>query len=261
MTAYAGARALITGGGDGIGRALAQALAAAGAQVAVLDIRASAADETVAGLPGALALQADVADPESLAAAAQHLTSHWGALDILWINAGVASPRGVLDASPNEVRWVMGVNVFGPVWTAQAFLPLIREGDRPAIGVTASIAALESPSGARLYSASKHATLAIGEAIRDELQGEGIGVTLFCPGLLSTNIWNGRRARPERYGGPRELPPIGVERWTTAQPPMKAVDYALTVMARGGGYAIYTTESGTVRRVEARSAAIREGLA
>jgi NAD(P)-dependent dehydrogenase (short-subunit alcohol dehydrogenase family) len=254
-------RALVTGGADGIGLALARALTGDGARVAILDIRKEAARTAAAELPGAIALAADVADPASLADAAAEVQAAWGGLDILWINAGVAAPSKVADAGPSTVQWVYGVNVLGIVWTANAFLPLLRAGTDPAVGVTCSTAALASPGGLSLYGASKHAALGLAEALRSDLAGEGIGVTLFCPGLLASNIWDAARARPDRHGGVLRADPALAGRWLTAEPPEAAVSAALAVMAQGGGYAVHLTTPDSEPAFEARVAAIRQAMA
>jgi NAD(P)-dependent dehydrogenase (short-subunit alcohol dehydrogenase family) len=260
---FGGGRALVTGGGDGIGRAFARAMTAAGLKVAVLDIRQDAAAAVAAELgEGSLALGADVSDREALAAAAEAVQAAWGGLEVLWINAGVGVGSPLTIGSPRTVEWAVSVNILGVAWTAQVFLPLLKAGSgERAVGVTASTAALSSPSGPRsLYAATKHATLAFGEAIRAELAPEGIGTTLFCPGLLSTDIWDAARARPERFGGVRRMDPAVSTRWREAQAPDRAVNLALSVMADGGGYCVVPTEDGTLAEVEARFEAIRAGV-
>lgn len=260
---FGGGRALVTGGGDGVGRALGRAMAAAGLKVAVLDIRVDAARAVADELgPDALALAADVSDRESLAKAAAEVRTAWGGLEVLWINAGVGVGSPVTTGSPRVVEWAVSVNVLGVVWTAQAFLPVLQAGaGERAVGVTASSAALATPEAPTpLYAATKHAALAMGEAIRAELRPQGIGTTLFCPGLLGTDIWDGARARPERFGGPRRMDPAISTRWREAESPDRAVALALQTMAEGGGYCVVPTETARMAEFEARAEAIRAGV-
>lgn len=259
---FAGRRALITGAGDGIGRALARALAARGAKVAVVDLRADAARTVADHLgEGPWALAADVSDRDSLLKAEHAVQERWEGLDLLWINAGVGAGATIASARPSAVEWVYGVNVLGAIWTVQAFLPMLRcaQGFR-AVGVTASSAALTAPEGLTLYAASKHATLAVGEALRSELRPEGIGVTLFCPGLLNTNIWDAARARPDRFGGPRSMDAATGQTWRAARTPEAAVERALAVMAAGGGYAMSDITPETFTQLEERCRALIEAV-
>lgn len=260
---FKGGRALVTGGADGIGWALARAMTDAGLRVAVLDVRAEAAEAAAARLgPTAMAVAADVSDPDQLTTAAEQVRVAWGGLEVLWINAGVAAGTGVTTGSRRAIEWVVGVNVLGVAWTAQAFLPLLRAGEgQRAVGVTASSAALRTPAAPfSLYAASKHATLAFAEAMSAELAPEGIGTTVFCPGLLNTDIWNGARARPERFGGPRLQPDAAGERWRAAETPERAVAAALATMAEGGGYCVAAVEADTREGLDARAETIRAGF-
>jgi len=147
--------------------------------------------------------------------------------------------------------------------TAQAFLPLFREGQgETAIGVNASMAAVLNPDpGANaLYPASKFGTLGMGVALRAELAPEGIGVTLFCPGLLSTDIWDAARARPERLGGVRRMDPALAGQWKSAEKPDRVVGLALETMAAGGGWCVAPSSGRGHDRIFAHLDAIRDGV-
>ena len=216
-----GKTAIVTGGGDGIGRALALELAKAGAHVAVADIRGDAADAVAAEAKAtgvkAIGLTCDVSDEAAIAAMAEQTVKELGPVQIVWANAGLGIGQGFTTAKRDNLRWMYKVNVDGVIDTVRAFAPSLKEqsGWR-AIGITGSMAGLTWPEGATpAYAATKYAVIGIAEGLRTELEGDGIGVTLLCPGLVNTRIWDGGRARPERFGGPRHAPEESGERWRT----------------------------------------------
>lgn len=267
LDAYAGQWCVVTGGAEGIGLAIARAFGAAGMRIALLDVREAAANEAaerlrVEGIE-AVAQAADVSDRTSIGEAAAQLAARGVVPRMLWINAGVAVGAGVLGVRPNMAEWLYGVNALGVIWTAQAFVPAMLAGPRPAhVGVTASSAAYRSPGAPfTIYAASKHATLGLGEALRAELAEHDIGVTLFCPGLLNTAIWDGAKARPERFGGVRHLDHEVGERWRAAPTPDAAMPPLLAAVAAGGGYcAPFGSEPGSAEGFETRIAAMRGAI-
>jgi NAD(P)-dependent dehydrogenase (short-subunit alcohol dehydrogenase family) len=259
---YKGKLALITGAGDGIGEMLAKGFAAEGLRVCVQDIRAESA-ERVVGEIGAAAfpLVADVSDRADLQRAANELAARGETLSILWINAGVGVGGGLLKSKPEAVEWGFAVNALGVIWTAQIFRPLMKDGPLH-VGITASTASLRSPSAPNsLYATTKHATLGIAEALASEFAAEGIGTTILCPGLLNTDIWDGARARPERFGGPRRQDPSIAVYWRQAQTPDVMWPHIRERVANGGGYLVCATDQGETRAVfTARADAIRAGI-
>ena len=156
----------------------------------------------------------------------------------------------------------MGVNVMGPIHTAQAWLPTLRasQGSRH-VGITASSASVVPVSGPfTLYATTKQMTAAVGEALSAELAEEDIGVTILCPGILNTQIWNAAQARPERFGGARSAPEEVGDHWR-AQPGPEVLEEGLdTVLKRGGGWCIIPTEEDTEKRMEARHRAQHHGF-
>ena len=262
---WRGRWALVTGAGEGIGLALADGFARSGMHVAVLDIRIEAADAAAAQLAAygvqTLALACDVSDRQSVQATADRLSEDGIRPSLLWINAGVGVGASLVDANPRTVEWVYGVNVLGAVWTAQAFVPLMADSGPRHVGLTASSASVTEISGPfTLYAASKQATAAVGEALRAELATKGIGVTILCPGVLNTAIWDAARARPERFGGVRRQPPATGERWRQAPGPEVVVGPALASIAAGGGWCVVPTEPATAGGIDARHAAVKAGL-
>ena len=238
-----GRLAVITGAADGIGAMLAEGLARSGMAVALLDIRAEAAAETAARLTAetgstCFAVGVDVSDRDALFAAAEKLKARpepWG---LVWINAGVGAGASLIGGSPRAVEWAYGVNVLGAIWTAQAFLPPLFETDGPRhVGFTASSAALAAPEAPlTLYAASKHASMGIAEGLRAEAAAAGVPMTVLCPGLLNTDIWDAARARPDKFGGVRRMDPAIAGPWKEALLPHTMWPHIHTAITGGGGY-------------------------
>lgn len=270
MTAFlptTGNWAIVTGAGSGIGRMLALHFAALGLKVAVLDISAETAAETLELVKAAggfgRAEICDVSDEAAIKALAERFAADGMTLGLLWINAGVGSADTVGAGKPRTIRWLYEVNVLGAIWTAQAFLPLLRAntGASRHVGITASSASVVPVKGPfTLYSHTKQATAAVGEALTAELAGEDIGVTILCPGILNTDIWNSGRARPERHGGARSLPEDAGAHWRSQPGPEVLASAIDAVMAEGGGWCIVPTEGNTEPLMEQRHAAQRKGL-
>lgn len=262
LSDYRGGLALVTGAGDGIGRMLAGSLAECGMRVFVQDIRRHAAERAAAEIgAAAFPLVFDVSDREACMRAAKEVTERGEVLKLLWINAGVGIGGSVTKASQRSVEWAYGVNVFGAIWTAQAFIPLLRlaEGKKH-LGVTASSAALISPQPpTTLYAATKHATLAVAEALAAELRPEGIAATILCPGLFNTKIWDGARARPERYGGPLRADPSVSARWDAAKTPDVMWPSIAHTIDAGGGYVACITDPDTALKYSERLKHIAKG--
>ena len=219
MTAYAPAQgdwAVITGAGRGIGRWLAQHFAAKGMRICALDIDAYEAEET-ARLCGkdSRAHGCDVSDRAETERVAEKLIAQGIEPSLLWINAGVGTADTVGGTKARTLDWLMGVNVLGPVHTAQACLPSLKaQGGARHVGITASSASVVPVSGPfTLYATTKQMTAAIGEALMAELAEEEIGVTILCPGILNTQIWTAAHARPARFGGARSAPDELGDHW------------------------------------------------
>ena len=185
--------AVITGGGSGIGAALARACAASAMKVVVADVnedRAESVAESIAGAASAvLPIAVDVADPSSVDRLAAAVDDAFGAPDLLCNNAGV-SPLGLIwDFAPADWEWILGVNVLGVANCIRSFVPrMIARGNGGHIVNTASAAAFQPAARLGAYSATKHAVLGLSDALRMDLAPYGIGVSVLCPGGVSTNI-------------------------------------------------------------------------
>lgn len=263
LSSYHGKTAIVTGAGDGIGEMLARELAAAGMTVGVQDIRAESAERVANEIGGgAFPLVFDVSDREACFAAAEETSAH-GPINLLWINAGVGVGSAILTGKPNAIEWALDVNVRGVVWTAQAFVPLMQEAEGPRhVGVTASTAALRPPEGDfPLYATTKHATFAFAEALKGELAEQNIETTILCPGLLNTKIWDGAKARPDRFGGVRHMDPSISKMWDDAKSPDVMWPEIARVIGQGGGYLICSTDEGETKAVfEQRAREISAGI-
>ncbi|MHA7900411.1 MAG: SDR family oxidoreductase [Henriciella sp.] len=249
LRAYKDKLAIVTGAGDGIGEMLARKLAEAGLRVGVQDIRAEAAERVAGELgDGAFPLVFDVSDRDACLAAAEAAKAH-GPLSLLWINAGVGVGSPILTGKAKAIEWGFDVNVRGVIWTAQAFVPLMTDAQGPRhVGITASSASLRSPEGDfPLYATTKHGTFAVGEALRGELAGQGIDTTILCPGLLNTKIWDGAKARPDRFGGARHMDPSISKMWDEAKRPDVMWPAIARKIGQGGGYLVCATDGGETK--------------
>jgi NAD(P)-dependent dehydrogenase (short-subunit alcohol dehydrogenase family) len=261
---FAGRVAVITGGADGIGKALGGGLASAGLHVALLDIREDAAKDAAAEIGGdARGYGCDITLTASIEAAAAAVEADFGPIALLCANAGVGAAGGPLAAKASTIDWVLSVNQKGTLDTLRVFRPLLRDESGPRhVLVTASSASLVSPAASRLalYGGSKHCTMGMAEAAAAELAEDGIGTTIFCPGLLDTRIWDGARARPDHFGGPRYQPEETGEMWRARGMPVEwAVAEAIAAINCSDRYCA-PVDAHSVDEFEARVAAIRAGF-
>jgi len=193
--------AVVTGGGSGIGRALAEALAREGARLVVADVEEPAASVVAEGIRGrggdAIAVRTDVSDLAQVQALAERAFSHFGAVHVLCNNAGVAFQGALHDATHKDWQWVLGVNLWGVIHGLEAFLPRMIAQRQPGHVVnTGSMAGLIASQGLGVYNASKYAVVGISETLVKDLRPHGIGVSVLCPMGVSTQIGKSARNRP-----------------------------------------------------------------
>jgi NAD(P)-dependent dehydrogenase (short-subunit alcohol dehydrogenase family) len=182
---FEGLVAVVTGGGSGIGAAVAARLAAGGARVGVLDL-------DVSGVPaGFLGVTADVTDDASVRAAIDRVLEEYGRIDVLVNNAGIGAQGTVADNDDAEWHRVLDVNLLGIVRTTRAALPALRRSPSAAVVTTGSIAATAGLPQRALYSASKGAVLALTRAMAADHLAEGIRINCVNPGTADTP-WIGR---------------------------------------------------------------------
>ena len=182
--------AVITGGGSGIGAALARACTAAGMQVVVVDVNQERATAVAAELPNgtATAHAVDVSDAAGVQALADFAFDTFGAVHLLCNNAGVSPAGRVWDFTDDEWQWLLGVNVRGVANGLRSFVPrMIAQGQGHIVNTGSGASFVATP---RLgpYCATKHAIVGLSEALRYELDGTGIGVSVLVPAGVNTNI-------------------------------------------------------------------------
>lgn len=198
-----GQTAVITGAGSGFGRAFATACAARGMKLVLADIQAEGLDATRA-LPelantAVLTQVCDVARAESVEALAQAAEDRFGAVHLLFNNAGVAVSGPLWTATLDEWNWALGINLMGVVHGIRSFVPrMLKHGGAGHIVNTASAAGLTCPAGNGIYVVSKHGVVAMSEVLYHELKmtGSKLGVSVLCPAFAPTGIANPERLRP-----------------------------------------------------------------
>ncbi|BCJ34512.1 oxidoreductase [Actinocatenispora thailandica] len=172
--------AVVTGGGSGIGKACAEAFAAAGARVGALDVHPGTPTDQV------LPVTADVTDNAALDAAMAAVAERFGGIDILVNNAGISSVGTVADNDDAEWHRNLDVNVVGVARATRAALPYLRRSDHAAIVNTSSIAATAGLPQRVLYSATKGAVHAMTLAMAADFVADGIRVNCVEPGTVDT---------------------------------------------------------------------------
>jgi len=188
---FNGTTVLVTGAGDGLGRAIAEQFAAAGAHIVALDKDAAAVASLQATLEArgraCLALECDVTDTDACMRAVVAAIERFGALDVLVNNAGMSHRSGLAETDLAVIRRVMEVNFFGAVHCTKAALPCLIE--RRGLVVAISSVAGYTPLIARTgYAASKHALHGFFESLRTEVAPQGVQVMMACPSFIATQI-------------------------------------------------------------------------
>jgi NADP-dependent 3-hydroxy acid dehydrogenase YdfG len=187
LDAVKGRIAVITGASSGIGAATARALAADGYHVVLLARRADRINALAAELgQGAMAIQADVTDRDSLARAADRVRSELGPADVLVNNAGVMLLAPFTSAQRSEHRQMVEVNLLGAMTATEVFLDQLRDGDGDLVNIS-SVAGRTARPGTAVYSATKWGMNGWSESLRQELL-PGIRVMLIEPGAVATEL-------------------------------------------------------------------------
>ena len=207
--------AVVTGGGSGIGKALALAFADEGMHVAVADIDENAAravaDDVAARGVRSLAVQTDVADADAVNQLADLVYQTFGNAHIVCNNAGVATFKPTYELSEADWDWVLDVDLYGVIYGVLAFLPRMLAAGEPGHFVnTSSIAGVVPAIIPDIipYTAAKHGVVGLCEAMQLDLQDTNIGVSVVCPGGVTTRIAQAGRARQSRYGGAETSEPV-----------------------------------------------------
>jgi len=217
---------LVTGGGSGIGAAVARMLTAAGSRVAVCGRRADAL-RAVAAETGALGLVCDVADAGQVARVVEMVAGELGGLDGLVLNAGVIAPGGVADLSPADWSAMVSVNLTGAFLVARAALPHLRAG-RGAVVSVASVAALRAAGGMGGYAATKAGLAMLTQSLAVDHAHEGLRANVVCPGWTITEMADEEMAA---FGAERGVGVPGAYELVTALVPQRRPAHADEVAA------------------------------
>lgn len=213
-----GKTAFITGGASGLGLAMAEAFGQEGMNIMIADIEGEVAREKAEALRDrqiqADWVRMDVTKRDSVRQAALATISRFGKVHLVANNAGVGAGGVFGEVPEGDWDWVIDVNLKGVVYGMEVFGPLIQShGEGGHFVNTASMAGHISPGGMEPYCATKFAVVAMSEGWRQQLAERGIGVSVLCPGLVSTNIYAGRRNRQNGVYGQavRDIDPADLE--------------------------------------------------
>src|SRR5216683_2480661 len=191
--------AVVTGAGSGIGRALAQQLAATGSALALADVDEAGLLQTAQSLEKKRALVTthlvDVADEQGVRSFAEDVSKRHGRVTLLINNAGVSLHGDFEEISLDDFRWLMEINFWGTVYGVKYFLPLLKQERRAHIVNLSSLFGLIAPAGQVPYAASKFAVRGFTEALRHEFEGSNVNISCVHPGGIRTPI-----ARHSRLG-------------------------------------------------------------
>ena len=207
MDTFEGKGAVVTGGASGIGFATAKQLGAKGARVVLADVDGVALEAAVAQLRAAGiaadGVVCDVSSLESVQALADESFHRLGAVHLVFNNAGVAVGGPIVEMTHQDWRWVIDVDLWGPIHGVEAFLPrMVEQGEGGHVLFTASFAGLVPNVGLGPYCVAKYGVVALAEVLARELREHGIGVSVLCPMRVATNIGSSERNRSDDYGGP-----------------------------------------------------------
>jgi NAD(P)-dependent dehydrogenase (short-subunit alcohol dehydrogenase family) len=212
MRELGGKVAVVTGAGSGIGRELAIACAREGTSVVLADIDEQGLRATAAAIAPlgreTLELRCDVSKPDAVESLAARAYERFGAVHLLFNNAGVGVAGPTWTSTVEDWTWILGINVMGVVHGIRAFVPrMLARKDECHIVNTASVAGFLSMPGSSAYCASKHAVATISECLRHELRLEkaSIGVSVLAPAFVPTAISDSARNRPAELAATNPL--------------------------------------------------------
>ncbi|MBL0404597.1 SDR family oxidoreductase [Microvirga aerilata] len=188
MTTLKGRHALVTGGGRGIGRAVAARLVEAGATVTVLGRSPASLEQAIVEGDAHAAAVADVTDHRAVQAAVQEAVGRYGPIDLMVANAGAAASAPFMKSGPEVFRQMLDVNLLGVTNMAQAVLGSMTERGFGRIVAVASTAGLKGYPYVSAYCAAKHAVIGFTRALALETAKTGVTVNAVCPGFTDTDL-------------------------------------------------------------------------
>lgn len=270
MTDVDGKVVVITGAADGIGRALADAFAAAGARLVLADVDGPKVEEAGRELARlgteVVTAPTDVSERDQVLDLRDAALARFGTVHVLCNNAGVMGPVGdpLWELPIGEWERVMAVNLWGILHGIQAFLPvMLAAGHDGHVVNTASMQGVTAGALIPEYTVSKHAVVALSEALRAQLTARGarIGVTVLCPGAVSTGLSSREHHRLSAQAQDQPwavAPGSGGKRWGAALTPAAVAGAALAAVRDDRFYVF--THSGSRARVEDRLRPILDAL-
>jgi NAD(P)-dependent dehydrogenase (short-subunit alcohol dehydrogenase family) len=203
MKEFRGRVAVVTGAASGIGRGLAEACAREGMKVVLADVDEAALDEAGRELREAgadvLPVRTDVSKADEVEALARATLDAFGAVHLLFNNAGVGAGTTVWESTLADWQWVLGVNLWGVIHGVRTFLPvMLEQGDECHVVNTSSMAGLISGPALGVYKVAKHGVVSLSETLCHELAilRAKVGVSVLCPGGVNTRVMDSGRNRP-----------------------------------------------------------------
>ena len=182
---------VITGAGSGIGRALAQQLAAKGARLALSDVNRQGLDETLKSLPASAEARGYIVDASSRAAVSSHaeeVKRDFGTAHFVFNNAGATVVGTITHLTIDEIEWQLGINLWGVIYGTKAFLPMLLEQREGFIVNISSVFGLVTYPSQGAYNIAKFGVRALTECLWAELEGTGVRAVCVHPGGIKTNI-------------------------------------------------------------------------
>jgi NAD(P)-dependent dehydrogenase (short-subunit alcohol dehydrogenase family) len=209
MKEFRGRVAVVTGGASGIGFATAERLAAEGMKLVLADVEEralqQASDKLAARGAAVLPVATDVSKPDEVDALARHAYEQFGAVHVVFNNAGVEVTGAIFENSLSDLRWVVDVNLLGVLYGIRSFVPrMLEAGTEGHVVSTASLAGLTTAPYLDVYCVTKFGVVAAMECLYKELcaTGSALRASVVCPGLIKTNLMEAERNRPsERRAG------------------------------------------------------------
>ena len=198
--------AFVTGGASGIGLGMAKVFTAAGMKVVIADIRQNHLDQAMGHFSNTNfqvhAVRLDVSDRKAMADAADEAERVYGPVDLVCNNAGINMFSPMDECTYDDWDWIMGVNLGGVINGVQTFVPRLKaRGQGGHIVNTASMASFITGPGAGIYTTSKFAVRGLTECLRWSLAPHNIGVSVLCPGLVNSAIYESDKVRPKELSG------------------------------------------------------------
>jgi short-subunit dehydrogenase len=249
----AGRTAVVTGAAGGIGRAIAISLANRGCHLALADINEAGLEQTgelarAHGIEVSLH-QLDVGDKSAVAGMPFAVAERHAKVDLLFNNAGVAIGGSFEEVAEADFKWLFDINFWGVVRMTRAFLPTLRQSDDARIVNISSLFGLISPPGQTAYSASKFAVRGFSNALRFELEGSSVAVTVVHPGGVATSIAKNARKPGAWSAAEREQALARMEK-LLRMPPERAAEIIVHGVEKRKARILVGTEAKLVSALE-----------